>query len=34
MENPPPGQVTLDGDIAEQPYWVRGFIRKNKEFRI
>lgn len=34
MENPPPGQVTLDGNMAEQPYWVRGYIRKNRKFRI
>jgi len=34
MENPPNGQITLEGDMAEQPYWVRGYIRKNMEFRI
>lgn len=34
MENPPPGQVTLEGNMAEHPYWVRGYIKKNKEFRI
>ena len=34
MENPPPGQVTLDGNMAEYPYWVRGFMQKNKEFRV
>jgi hypothetical protein len=34
MEIPLPGQITLDGDMAEYPYWVRGFFRKNKDFRI
>ena len=34
MENPPLGQITLDGDMAEHPYWVRGFMEKNKGFMI
>ena len=34
IENPPPGQISLDGDLAEHPYWVRGYIQKNRDFRI
>ena len=34
MENIPPGQISLDGEMAEQPYWVKGYMKKNREFRI
>ena len=34
MENPPLGQITLEGDMAEQPFCVQGYIKKNNEFRI
>ena len=34
MDDSPPGQITLDGEMAEHPYWVQGFMKKNKEFRI
>ena len=29
MDNPPSGQGTIEGGMAEQPYWVRGYIRKD-----